>query len=134
MESLGFPSNWIIRPIVILLAFAIGFYLGAALILQYWKVEMSISQAQKTEVDQAAGKENLTARSLEEVRTVDIRLHNYSLDIQKRKLLFKKATKLSVLKPINTRFEPGVLNVIMGPSGVFFRSFLFIFCSTTNTY
>lgn len=120
MESLGFPSNWTIRPIIILLAFVIAFYLGAALILQFWKVEMSISRAQKTDVDQSAGKENLIARSLEEVRTVDIRLHNYSLDIQKRKLFFRKTTKLSVLKPINTRFEPGMLNVIMGPSGVCF--------------
>ena len=117
MESLGFPSNWIMRPIIILLAFAVAFYLGAALILQFWKVEMSVSRAQKTEVDQSAGKENLTARSLEEVRTVDITLHNYSLDIKKRNL-FKKAAKFSVLKPINTRFEPGLLNVIMGPSGV----------------
>ena len=120
MESLGFPSNWIMRPIIILLAFAIAFYFGAALILQFWKVEWSISRAQKTDVDQSAGKEKLTARSLEEVRTVDITLHNYSLDVQKRNLFFTKAAKLSILKPINTRFEPGLLNVIMGPSGVNF--------------
>ena len=118
MESLGFPSDWIIRPIIILLAFVIAFYLGAALILQFWKVEMSISRAQKNEVDQSAGKESLKARSLKEVRTVDIVLQNYSLDIQKRSLLFRKTTRLSILKPINTRFEPGLLNIIMGPSGV----------------
>ena len=118
MESLGFPSNWIIRPIIILLAFVVTFYLGAALILQFWKVEMSISRAQKTEVDQSAGKEKLTARSLKEVRTIIITLQSYSVDIQRRKLFFKKSKKFSVLKPINTRFEPGLLNVIMGPSGV----------------
>ncbi len=118
MESLGFPSNWIIRPIIILFGFVIAFYLGAALILQFRKVELSVSRAQKSDVDQCAGKENLTARSLEEVRTVDVRLHHYSLDIRKRNLFFKESTKLSVLKSINTRFEPGVLNVIMGPSGV----------------
>ena len=106
------------RPIIILLGFVIAFYLGAALILQFWKVEMSVSRAQKSDVDQCAGKEDLTARSLEEVRTVDVRLHSYSLDIQKRSPFFKKSTTLSVLKPINTSFEPGVLNVIMGPSGV----------------
>jgi len=134
MESLGFPSNWIIRPIIVLLAFVITFYLGAALILQFWKVKMSISRARKTEVDQSAGKENLIARSLEEVRTVDIRLHKYSLDIQKRKLFFKKATKVSVLKPINTRFEPGLLNVIMGPSGVCLLSRYRISRSITDNY
>lgn len=133
MESLGFPSNWIIRPIIVLLAFVITFYLGAALILQFWKVKMSISRARKTEVDQSAGKENLIARSLE-VRTVDIRLHKYSLDIQKRKLFFKKATKVSVLKSINTRFEPGLLNVIMGPSGVCLLSRYRISRSITDNY
>lgn len=117
MESLGFPSNWVIRPILILLAFVVAFYLGAGLILQFWKVEMSISRAQKADADKSAGKEKMTAKSLKEVRTVVVRLNNYSLDIRKRSA-FRKAKKLSILKPINTSFEPGLLNVIMGPSGV----------------
>lgn len=116
MESLGFPSNWIMRPILILLAFVFAFYIGAGLILQYWKVEMSFSQAQKTDNDASAGKEKMTVRSLEEVRTVHVSLHHYSLDVEKRKSMREKS-QISILKPVTASFDPGVLNVIMGPSG-----------------
>lgn len=117
MQSLGFPSNWIVRPIVVLLAFAIAFFLGASLILLYWQVEIGVSRAQKNDTDYSSGKEKMTSRSLDDVRTITIRLDNYTLDIQKRDVRLRKRPKLSILKPLNTRFEPGVLNVIMGPSG-----------------
>lgn len=118
MESLGFPSDWITRPIIILLAFVIAFYLGAGLLLQYYNVGMGISRARKTDLDYSAGKEKMTTRSLDEVRTVQLRLENYSLDIRKRSSLWWKAARdISILRPITANFEPGVLNVIMGPSG-----------------
>lgn len=117
MESLGFPSDWITRPIIILLAFVIAFYLGAGLILQYYKVEMGISRAQKTDLDYSAGKEKMTTRSPDDVRAVNIWLEGYSLDIQKRSPMWWKAARKSILNPITANFEPGVLNVIMGPSG-----------------
>lgn len=118
ISSLGFPSGWITRPIIILLAFVIAFYMGAMVILQLRKVEMGISKAHKTDVDQSAGKEKMAIRSISEIRTVRIRLENYSLDIRKRgPLWWKPPRDISILKPITTDFEPGVLNVIMGPSG-----------------
>lgn len=118
ISSLGFPSNWIMRPIIILLGFVIALYLGAGVILQFWKVEMSISRAHKTDVDRSAGKEKMAVRSISELRTVRIQLENYRLDIKtKPPLLWKSARDISLLKPITTDFEPGVLNVIMGPSG-----------------
>ncbi|KAK4693851.1 hypothetical protein P7C71_g3623, partial [Lecanoromycetidae sp. Uapishka_2] len=64
-----------------------------------------------------AGKEKMTFRSLEEIRTLDITLNNYSLDIQKRNGWLKEIPKISILKSLNVRFMPGVLNVIIGPSG-----------------
>lgn len=117
MQSLGFPSNWVVRPIIVLLAFAIAFYFGAALILQYWKVGIGISRAQRNDTDYSSGKEKMTPHSLDEVRTINIRLDNHTLDIQKRDARLRKTTKISILKPLSTAFEPGVLNVIMGPSG-----------------
>lgn len=104
------------RPIIILLAFVIALYFGAGLILQFWKVEMSVSRGQKTDSDASAGKEKMIAHSLDEVRTVDVSLHNYSLDVEKRNSIREKS-QISILKPITANFEPGVLNVIMGPSG-----------------
>ena len=117
MQSLGFPSNWIVRPIIVLLAFAISLFLGASLILLYWKVDIGVSRAQKSDTDYSSGKEKMTSRSPDDVRTITIKLDNYTLDIQKRDVRLRKHRKLSILKPLNTTFEPGVLNVIMGPSG-----------------
>ena len=117
MRSLGFPADWIVRPIVALLAFAVAFFLGAGVLFQCRKFGIGISRAQKTDTDYSAGKEKMTSRSLDEIRTINIRLDSYSLDIHKRNALLKRVSKISVLKPLNTGFEPGVLNVIMGPSG-----------------
>ncbi|KAL1616582.1 hypothetical protein SLS54_008317 [Diplodia seriata] len=117
MEQLGFPSNWIWRPIIVLLAFVIAFYFGAGFILRYWKVEMQIGRARKDESDESAGKEKMTARSLQEVRAVKLRLEDYALEIEKRNWMGRKTKQLEVLKPVTAEFEPGVLNIIMGPSG-----------------
>ena len=117
MQSLGFPSNWVWRPILVLVGFAFSFYIGAGLILQFWKVEMSISKAQQTDGDSSAGKEDLKTRSQHQARTIDITLNNYSMNIQKRNFRLQKLANISILKSINTNFEPGLLNVIMGPSG-----------------
>ena len=117
VQSLGLPSNWVVRPIIVLLAFAVAFYLGAGLILQYWKAGIEVTRAQKNDTDYSSGKEKMTSRSLDDVRTITIRLDNYTLDIQKRDARLRKIPKLSILKPVNATFEPGVLNVIMGPSG-----------------
>lgn len=116
MDSMGFPSNWIWRPIVVLIAFVIGHYLLAALLLQYNRFAMGIAQARKTDVDLSAGNEKGAFRP-NEVCKVTISLDNYSLEIKKRQFLRKHARILPILKPITSEFLPGQLNVIMGPSG-----------------
>jgi hypothetical protein len=116
VESLGFSfaSLWI--PIVIVVGFVLLFFFGSALLLICRPMEMSVSQARSKGKDQEA-----THRPLEpgphQDRPVDVRLENYSLDIQRRSFPWRKSTKVSILKPLNTTFEPGKLNVIMGPSG-----------------
>ncbi|KAI4269866.1 MAG: hypothetical protein LQ337_007036 [Flavoplaca oasis] len=117
MRSLGFPPDWIVRPILVLLAFIIAFYVGAAAILKYKPVEIGISRARQPELDTSLGKEELSARSMDGRRTIRVNLQNYSLDIQKRNWRLSKSERKSILKPINTAFVPGSLNVIMGPSG-----------------
>ncbi|RJE20910.1 ABC transporter [Aspergillus sclerotialis] len=116
MDSMGFPSHWIWRPIVVLVAFVVGHYLLAALLLQYNRFAMGIAQARKTDVDLSAGKEKIAVRP-NEVRKVAISLDNYSLEIKKRQLLRKHSRILPILRPITSEFLPGQLNVIMGPSG-----------------
>ncbi|KAL8901093.1 MAG: hypothetical protein Q9207_005380, partial [Kuettlingeria erythrocarpa] len=117
IRSLGFPSDWIRRPILALFGYVLAFYIAAGIILRYNAVGMSISRARRAEVDTSLGKEDLTAKSLDERQRVTVSLQNYSLDIQKRDRLLRKSIEKSILKPVTTVFEPGVLNVIMGPSG-----------------
>ncbi|KAL9108387.1 MAG: hypothetical protein Q9227_006847 [Pyrenula ochraceoflavens] len=117
LDSLGFQAS-IWRPPVILLGFAVGFYLLAAVLLQFWRVEIELAKARKgEEIDHAAGKEKIRARSAEETRVINVRLDGYALDIRKHNMLRRRPVTLSILQPTSTLFESGTLNVIMGPSG-----------------
>ncbi|KAH8819749.1 ABC transporter-like protein [Xylogone sp. PMI_703] len=117
LSSLGFPGNWLWRPIIILVAFVFMFYTLAGVGLKYIKVDMGISQARNSDTDLSAGKEKMTTRSIAEVRTVDIGLDRFALDLEKRNALGKKLPTKTILQPVSTTFQAGVLNVIMGPSG-----------------
>ncbi|KAF2711484.1 P-loop containing nucleoside triphosphate hydrolase protein [Pleomassaria siparia CBS 279.74] len=115
LRSLGFPGDWVWRPIVALFGFAVAFYLGAAVLLRFWKVEIGMARARPSNTDASAGKEKMTARSAGEVRTISIRLEAYALDLEKRSL--RARTTKAILKPLTADFQPNMINVIMGPSG-----------------
>ncbi|RFU34068.1 hypothetical protein B7463_g2324, partial [Scytalidium lignicola] len=117
LSSLGFPRNWVWRPIIILTAFVVMFYTLAGVGLRYKRVEMGVSQARNSDTDFSAGKEKMTARSAAEVRTVDIGLDRFALDLEKRTVFGRKLPTKTILEPISATFQAGVLNVIMGPSG-----------------
>lgn len=119
MQSLGFPSNWIWRPTLVLFSFAVLFYIVAAFLLQFKKPDIEVAQARNADVDLSAGKEKLTGRRAEDNQRVSIKLDNYELRIKKWALNRRgfSSKHLHILRPINTDFEPGKLNVIMGPSG-----------------
>lgn len=117
MDSLGFPQDWVTRPIIILVAFVVFFYTLAWVGLKFLKVEMTISRARRSEADLSAGKENMKARSIADVRTIDVGLVDFALRLDKRSATGKKLAPKMIFKPVTTTFEAGVLNVIMGPSG-----------------
>ncbi|KAF3387300.1 putative ABC transporter ATP-binding protein/permease [Penicillium rolfsii] len=117
MDSLGLPSNWIWRPIVILVAFTLGHYLLAGLLLQYNRFAIDIAQARKSEGDPSAKKAKIAIRPAEEARRVAISLDQYALEVRKRRLPWQRKQKLQILQPITAEFQPGELNIIMGPSG-----------------
>lgn len=117
MNSLGFPGNWVVRPIIVLLAYVVMFSILAWVGYKYVRVEMSIARARSTDVDLSAGKEKMAARSVEEARTVDIVLDKFALDLRKRNAVGKRLPTKTILQPLTTHFQPGLLNVVMGPSG-----------------
>ena len=102
---------------MILAAFVIGFYVSAGIVFTFHKVDMRISRAQPPIADKSTGKERLHPGSVQEARTLDVTLDNFSLSIQKKNPLGKTIKTIPILHPLSARFEPGILNVIMGVSG-----------------
>ncbi len=117
MNSLGFPKDWIWRPIVVIASFSVFFYSISWIGLTFVKVEMTISRAQRSQGDKSLGKEKLDAKSIDQVRTIDIGLDQFALGLDRRSSYGKKLPSKTILNPINATFQAGVLNVIMGPSG-----------------
>ncbi|CAF3484152.1 hypothetical protein SNK03_012781 [Fusarium graminearum] len=117
MESLGFPKDWVAKPILVCLAFVVFFFVLSVIGLRIIKVEMTIARARVSDTDLSAGKEKMTARSVADVRTIDLELNEFSLALDKRTQLGKKLPTKTILNPVNATFSAGVLNVIMGPSG-----------------
>lgn len=117
MDSLGFPEDWIVKPIVAMVAFVAMFYLAAFIGFKFLRVEMNIAQARTSDTDLSAGKEKMVVRSNAEVRTVDIALDRFALDLDKRSIIGRKLPTKTILHPVTANFQAGLLNVIMGPSG-----------------
>ncbi|KAK2595270.1 hypothetical protein QQS21_006985 [Conoideocrella luteorostrata] len=117
MESLGFPKNWVARPIVILASFIVFFVSLSVTGLHLLKVEMTIARSRTSDTDLSAGKEKMKARSISEVRAIDLELDSFALALDKRNVFGKALPRKSILNPITTTFQAGRLNVIMGPSG-----------------
>ncbi|PNY25851.1 ABC transporter ATP-binding protein/permease [Tolypocladium capitatum] len=117
MDSLGLPKNWVARPIIILVSFVVFFSTLSTVGLHFLKVEMTIARSRTSDTDLSAGKENMTARSIAEVRTIDVGLVDFALALDKRAVSGKKLPRKTILHPVTATFRAGVLNVIMGPSG-----------------
>ncbi|KAM3551354.1 hypothetical protein MY1884_007764 [Beauveria asiatica] len=117
MKSLGFPTNWITRPIVALASFIALFLLLSMVGLTFLKVEMTIARARITDTDLSAGKENMTAQSVGEVRAIDVGLDRFALALDKKAATGKPLPRRLIVNPLTTTFQAGTLNVIMGPSG-----------------
>lgn len=117
MDNLGFPRNWTARPILAMLGFVGLFCVTCWIGLALLKVEMTIGRARASDTDLSAGKEKMNARSIQEVRAIDVGLDNYALDLDKRTAWGRKLSTKTILNPVTTTFQAGTLNIIMGPSG-----------------
>ncbi|KAI1439887.1 P-loop containing nucleoside triphosphate hydrolase protein [Annulohypoxylon stygium] len=117
MDNLGFPRDWITRPIIAMLGFVLLFFVTSWIGLAFVKVEMSIARARASDTDLSAGKEKMNARSIHEVRAIDVGLDEFSLKLDKRSATGKKLPTKTILNPVTATFQAGTLNVIMGPSG-----------------
>lgn len=97
--------------------FVVFFYVLSWVGLTFVKKEMTIARARVSESDLSAGKEKMSARSIGEIRTIDVGLDRFALGLDKRSPWSKKLPHKTILDPVTATFEAGKLNVIMGPSG-----------------
>lgn len=95
----------------------IFFYTLSWIGLTFVKKEMTISRARVSDRDFSAGKEKMAARSIEEIRAIDVGLDGFALAVDKKSPWGKKLPRKTILNPISATFEAGKLNIIMGPSG-----------------
>ncbi|KAI1849617.1 hypothetical protein JX266_004566 [Neoarthrinium moseri] len=117
MDNLGFPRNWVARPIWAMAGFVGLFCVTAWIGLAFLNVEMTIARSRTSDTDLSAGKEKINARSIQEVRAIDVGLDDFALALEKRTSLGKKLPMKTILNPVNATFRAGQLNIIMGPSG-----------------
>lgn len=116
LASLNLPSNWLWRPIVVLFGFGMFFFILSAIILQVITVEVDMAKTYGSDVSYSAESLQTTTRPDDANRTITVSLAHFGLEIESKRL-FKASTTKRIFHPVNSTFEPGVLNVIMGPSG-----------------
>ncbi|KAI1260233.1 P-loop containing nucleoside triphosphate hydrolase protein [Xylariaceae sp. FL1019] len=117
LDSLGFPPNWIARPIAVMVAFIGLFFISSWIGLAFLKAEIIIARPRVQTRDRSTGKEKMTARSIEEVRVIDLHLDKFALTLERRSLLGRRLATKTILSPVCATFHAASLNVIMGPSG-----------------
>lgn len=123
LENLGFPKNWNALPICVVLAFAIGHYVVAGIILTYMPVDISMAKEVKSnlmEIDNSVEMEtifdqrnNSTDPEIDTQNPITLIVKGINLSVTNK---LKKSTK-KILNNISAKFNPGELNIIMGPSG-----------------
>lgn len=117
IKTLGFWENWIAVPVVVILCWAIVYYLlaGAVLVINKNDVSLSkqiVSKESAVESTQEFEKEVVTDND----NGIVVELQDIELSVKLNKSLYKKYNK-PILNKINANFKPGELNAIMGPSG-----------------
>ena len=115
LASLNLPSNWLWRPIIVLFGFIVFLFILSGLILHMQKTEVEMAKIHGSEApDSSEGVQ--IGRPLGDEHGIRVSLENFGLEVDAARPFKRKVTKC-IFKNITTAFEPGVLNVIMGPSG-----------------
>lgn len=117
MDNLGFPKNWVSRPILAMVGFVVLFCITSWVGLAFLRVEMTIARPRNSDTDLSVGKEKMNVKSIQEVRAIHVGLDEFGLALDKRSSLGKRLPRKTILNPVSAQFPAGQLNIIMGPSG-----------------
>ncbi|KAK0243883.1 P-loop containing nucleoside triphosphate hydrolase protein [Armillaria nabsnona] len=113
IKSLAVPrKDWTTIPVVAMLGFAILYLIIQIILLFMIKVDITILGTKRAADEPKQKNIKVISRAANAVAGVDIDLIDYTLQIRTR-----GGKSLEVLQGINTCFEAGKVNVILGPSG-----------------
>ncbi|KAH7128053.1 P-loop containing nucleoside triphosphate hydrolase protein [Dactylonectria estremocensis] len=119
IKSLGFPDNWTGHAIAYMVGFAVFFASFSILGLTYLK-PTSIANARppKPRKQPSVDEDLHGQRPIAKLQSIPVELQQFSLTLSKKtfQTITKGPTEKLLLEPLDARFEPGVLNVILGPS------------------
>jgi hypothetical protein len=117
MDQLGIPRDYVTTGCLALCGFVVFYILTTVLILQFLPVHMTFTkQIKRTEQETGAAEAVARAKTAEQrPAEVAIRIQDLRLWINKQGI--RKRSLVHILQGVSANFEPGKLNVIMGPSG-----------------
>lgn len=117
LDQLGLPQKYVLTGCLSLAGFVMFYILTTCLFLKFIPNNISFSKEVRK-----VGKDIGTAEAIEYVKEdkskregLTVRFVDFKLSVEKR-ALFRKTTT-NILQSITVDFEPGSLNVVMGPSG-----------------
>ena len=114
LESLDLPPDWLSTPISALLGFIGLMTVVDGLLLRYKTQDIQLVRVTTSEVALTGG--TILDENRDEVRPVTVHVAEFELSVESKSLLRKNVVKM-ILHPTTAIFKPGILNVIMGPSG-----------------
>lgn len=125
IKDLGFWEHWDALPICVVLAFFIGHYIAAGIVLYLLPLDMSMGKEIKTSsIDNSLDYE----KKIDEIKNKDtsegvaydvnsnfiaMSINNINLSVTNK----LNKTEKTILNNVSAKFEAGKINVIMGPSG-----------------
>lgn len=117
MDQLGIPRDYVTTGCLALVGFVAFYVVTTILFLQFLPVQISFSkQVKSSEREEGTAEAVARAKSAEQL-PAEVAIHLQDLRLWIDKIGFKRSKK-HILQGITADFEPGQLNVIMGPSGI----------------
>lgn len=114
LHALDLPRDWLAVPIAALVGFLALMFTIDGLVLHFKTHDIQLVRVNVE--DSSVGGIEAIEYTPNTVRPISVDLEAFALSVASRRLFRNEVTK-QILHPTNANFEPGVLNVIMGPSG-----------------
>lgn len=117
MDQLSIPRSYVTTGCLALLGFVLFFILTTWIFLRFFPVRVSLTKQVYNSELENRNAEVIYINGSENHTKVSIHVRDLNLWIEKRGL--NKRSERHILQRIHADFKPGMLNVIMGPSGTF---------------